>query len=309
MGFTIRNFGRERAAPRLSDDWGIFLQRHPVDGIHLVFGQRPVEDIQIGAEMLFRTGFRDDVHPFLYQPSERNVRGRPVMAAGDGRQDGILEDVLLAQWRVSRDDDVVFQAPLEHVALLITRMVLDLIDADRRFRNGKRLPHLLYGKVADADASGLAGVEDRIERADGLFHGHVRGRPVYQEQVHVVHLKKLEILLRLIDGNVVLQVVLTDFGRDEQLRPVDASLFQRFADLALVPVDPGRIEVGVTKLESLFDHPFALFALQRIGAVAHHRHRVTGKQGQGFHVRLRDVGVNTGFNLDSYVFGDVNSNM
>ena len=58
------------------------------------------------------------------------------------------------------------------------------------------------------------------------------------------------------------------------LRPVYAGLPERFADLALVPVDPGRIEVGVTKLESLFDHPLALFALQRIGAVAHHRHRV-----------------------------------
>ena len=83
-------------------------------------------------------------------------------------------------------------------------MVLDLVHADRRFRNGD-MPLRICSteKVADADTSGLARVEDCVERADGLFHGHVRGRPVYQEQVHVVHLEKLQILLRLIDGNVV----------------------------------------------------------------------------------------------------------
>ena len=84
---------------------------HFVDRRHLVLGQRPVEDIQVGAEVLFRTGFRDDVHALLDQPPERHVRGRPVVAAGDRRQYWILQDVLFAQWRVSRYDHVVFEAP------------------------------------------------------------------------------------------------------------------------------------------------------------------------------------------------------
>ena len=123
--------------------------------------------------MRFRAGLRNDVHALLEQPPERDVRGRLVVAAGDIRQYGVLKDILLAQWRVSRYGHVVFQAPIQHVPLFIARMVFDLVDADRCFRNGAGLFHLLDGEVADADASGPAGVEDRVEGANWFFHGHV----------------------------------------------------------------------------------------------------------------------------------------
>jgi hypothetical protein len=72
---------------------------------------------------------------------------------------------------------------------------------------------------------------------------------VDEEEVHVIEAEALQARVERGEGGVVSLVGVPDLGGDEQLVAGDAGLRDRRADLLLVVVEPGRVDVPVAGLE------------------------------------------------------------
>ena len=142
-------------------------------------------------------------------------------------------------------------AEVLHVALLEVGVALDLVD--RRHHRGaiEKRREVLDHEVADPDRADLAVGEQRLQGAVGL-QGPVerrRQRLVQDQQVDLLDAELAGALLEAVQRLVVSVVADPDLGLQEDLRAVQAGAVHRLADLALVAVGRGGVDVPVPGVE------------------------------------------------------------
>ena len=134
-------------------------------------------------------------------------------------------------------------------------MHLDLVD--RGHDRGAREQPLEVGghDVADADRTDAAVGEQLFERPVGVDDGVEGGRHrlVQDEQVELVDAELAGALVERVQGLVVAVVADPDLGLDEDVGAVDPGRAEALADLALVAVRGGRVDVPVASRQRGFD--------------------------------------------------------
>ncbi|MCY1243200.1 hypothetical protein D9M72_562050 [compost metagenome] len=122
----------------------------------------------------------------------------------------------------------------------------------------------------------LAGLLYLVEGADALGHRHVTAaRPVQEKQVDMVGPQLFQALVDRGEEVAMRIFVDPDLGGEEDVGARHAGIVDGFADLGLVAVDLGRVDMVEAELERFRQHP------QHVGA----------GHAEGTEAERRDVGT------------------
>jgi hypothetical protein len=155
----------------------------------------------------------------------------------------------------------------------------DLVDLGRRAGRDDQLVQLGRAVVADPDGAGQPLVPRGQQFLPGRDQGPVPRRPVDQPEVHILHGQRPEAALEgapLPAGGARRQL-----GGEEQLLARDAAVADRPADLALVAVHGGGVDVAVADLQRRVDGRLAARPRHLPGAEADQRHGATVVERHG----------------------------
>ena len=138
-----------------------------------------------------------------------------------------------------------------HLGLLEVGVQLDLVDGGDDLGHVKQVREVPGHEVADADGADLAVLEQRLQCPVSLERlAEVRRQRLVQDQQ--VDLVDAELAGALVEGvqRLVISVVADpDLGLQEDRRATTLRRVHRFADLALVAVCGGRVDVAVAGAE------------------------------------------------------------
>jgi hypothetical protein len=162
---------------------------------------------------------------------------------------------------------------LNQLALVEEGVVLDLVAEDGGDLGG--LAHHRRGEVADADVADLAGLLQLQHGAEGLLKRHLGVRPMQQEEIDPLGLEVLEAALGGLDQALVGEIGRPDLGGEENGVAVHPGFADAAADLGLVVVHAGGVDVAVAELKGVGHGPLAVFPLQPPGAEPERRHLFT----------------------------------
>ena len=128
-------------------------------------------------------------------------------------------------------------------------MDLDLVHGRDDGGLGQQPVEVIGHEVADADRADLAVGEQRLERPVGVDRAvELAGqRLVQDQQVDAVDAELAGALVERVEGFVVAVVADPHLGLDEHLVAVDAGAADGLADLALVGVGGGGVDVAVAR--------------------------------------------------------------
>jgi hypothetical protein len=128
---------------------------------------------------------------------------------------------------------------------------LDLVDGRDDGGTVEQRGEVVDHEVADADRADRAVREQRLERPVGV-EGPVEGAGqglVEDEQVDLLHTELSGALVEPVQGLVVAVVGDPDLGLEEDVGAVEPRSADRVADLALVAVGGGGVDVAVPGVE------------------------------------------------------------
>ena len=162
---------------------------------------------------------------------------------------------------------------------------LDLVHRGHDGRLVQQRGEVLDHEVADADGADLAVGEQRLQRAvrlQGLVELRRQGL-VQDQQVDPVDAELAGALLEAVQRLVVAVVADPDLGLQEDVGPVDAGVGDGLADLALVPVRGGGVDVPVAGRERGLDRGAGLLRRGLEDTEADGGHLDAVVQGHGGH--------------------------
>ena len=192
---------------------------------------------------------QDDV-PVLHAPAQQDLGDRPSDAAGDVRQDRVIQPPSVGERAVGLDDDAVLPAERRGVAPLQERRQLDLIDGGDVPGGAEQLVQVRHQKVADADRPGALLLVEALQRPPGV-QPLAGDRPVEQVEVDVVQAQALQTGVEGAQRAVVALVVVPELGRHEQLLARDAAGANAGADVCFIAVDARGVDVAVADAQRL----------------------------------------------------------
>ena len=171
-----------------------------------------------------------------------------------------------------------------HLRLNEVGVHLDLVDGGDDAGTVEQRGEVVDHEVADADRADLAVREQRLERPVGLEGPVERAGQglVEDQQVDLLDAELSGALLEPVQCLVVAVVGDPDLGLEEDVGAVEAGSADRVADLALVAVGGGRIDVAVAVTQRRLDGGGGLLrrALEHAQAEGGHRDAVVQLQGR-----------------------------
>lgn len=263
--------------PEVSD-----LLEEARDGLVVVVRKLDLLKVGLDARLCDRLG--DDRVAALDAPGDEDLCGVGVELVGDGLDLRVVYDLglageVVAEGRVGGDVDVVLCAVGDEVVLGEEGVCLDLVDGGGDAGGLDDGVEVLDGKVGDTDRldlalflegeEGLVRVDDRDAAVEGGVLAAVGGGgevgevgalecdgPVDEVEVEVV---EAELGERVVEGSLDeggLVGIVPELGCDEELVALDDGgddLLERGADLVLVLVDLGQVQVTVASLDGNLD--------------------------------------------------------
>lgn len=275
-----------------------------VQGGDLLVGQAPAIQVPVGNDARLGDALGQDGEALLQAPDEQDLLGRLALGLGDGQQGLVLTErgVGAAEGRVGRGVDVLALQVLDELGRGVAGVQLDLVDGGRDLcgLGGQELLHVGDVEVGHADVLDLAGVQKLLQlapRVDKVPVGVVLlqvvwvggAGPVHQVEVEVVGLQVLEGLVEALGDALVPGVV--QLRGQPDLGPGHARRLDAVADLFLVAVGEGGVDVSVAGLKSCLDSVLHLVGLGLPCSKAQGRDLGTRVQGVGL---TRDVSANRG---------------
>ena len=252
--------------------------RDGVDGVEVVVGQTPRQHVQVTTDPTRARRLGQDAarRPALQRPLDEALSD---VAAGSSRYAddcGIFHQlgrvpvehrrgIGRTKRRIRGEVDPVAGAePLEFV-LGPVRVALHLAHAHRDGGVSEQVADFLLAEVADADGFDESPSHEVLHRLPRVQDGRrddgaafvARHRPVHQVQVEVLEFEQLEGLFQRSLDFVGFVVGVPELAGDEDLLAVQLGaledLLESLADLALVLVDAGAVDVEVAGLEGGHD--------------------------------------------------------
>ena len=151
-----------------------------------------------------------------------------------------------------------------HVFLGQVGVQLDLVDRRGDLAFGVQPPQVVRLKVRDADR---AGSSVAVELLQGVPGRHVIAvvpggqRPVDQEQVYVVEAERVQRVVERLTGVIRAVEAIVQLAGNEHVGAVKAGLADGLADLLLIAVHLGGIDVPVPRLQGRSHGPGGVFRL------------------------------------------------
>lgn len=231
--------------------------------LHLVVGEGEVE-LEVVLNARGSDGLGDDGGTALQAPDEENLSGGLALGLSDLSKSLVLGEraVGAAEAGVGSGVDVLLLEVLEELGGGVVGVELDLVDGRDDLGAGEELLEVLDAEVGDTNVLHAARGGKLLELSPGLGEVPVgvvllevigvggRG-PVHEVEVDVVNAEILEgrgdaLFHTLVPGVVKL-------GGDPDLLSRDAGVLDTLANLGLVAVCEGSVDVAVTSEESSLD--------------------------------------------------------
>src|SRR5579859_3967074 len=152
-------------------------------------------------------------------------------------------------------------------------MAFDLVADQGLARRRQRLLDQRECEIRHADVAGEAVALDLAQRADGFGKRYLRVGPVQQEEIDLAQAQPHQTIAGGPLQFARREMARPDLGRDENLAARHARRPQPFADVALVVVHFGGVDVPVAEPERLLDHAGAAPPAQFPGAEPEQRYR------------------------------------
>ena len=222
-----------------------------------------------------RAGLRDHRDPELEVPAQDHLGGRDEVLGRDLGQDGITQPGALER-AVALDQHAAVGVRGQQRRVITGRAPRDLVDRGALAGRRDQLVDLGDAVVAHPDAAAQALVSQREELTPQRHQGPPAWRPVHQPQVDVGHAEGAQALVQVGAGAV--GVARLQLGGDEHLAAVQAAVPDGPADLGLVAVHGGGVDVPVAELQGVRDGLVGAPARQLPGAEPDHRHGDPGTQ-------------------------------
>src|SRR3954454_9800378 len=263
-----------------------------VDLLHVVVPELEVEHVEVLPHARGRDRLRKHDVAALDVPAEHHLGRRPPERVGDPRDHRVVEDVALRDRRPRFGGDAVL--PAVGVDLLVGEVGVQLDLIHRRFDVALGREALEVGdlEVRDADRTGPAVRPELLQRLPGGDEVAVverRKRPVDEEEVDVVEAEVGERPVERAAGVVGLVEAVVELARHEDGGPIETGVADRLADLLLVAVHLGRVDVPVPDLEGGGHGRGGLGGVDLEDTEAELRDRVTVVEvdgGDGTHARF-----------------------
>src|SRR3954451_14832604 len=217
---------------------------------HVRAGQLEVEDVEVLLNPRARDRLPEHNVATLDVPAQCDLRRRLALRFGDPHDRGVVEHLPLGDGRPRLGGDAVLG--VEGTNLLVGQVRMDLHLVDRRGHAGLAVdaPQVVRLEVRDADRLDPTGLVDRLHGLPGLHEVSDAGqRPMHEEQVQVPDVEVLERLIEGLQRVVVRVVAVVELAGHEDVVAVDARRPNRLADLLLVAVHLGGVDVSVADLE------------------------------------------------------------
>src|SRR5579875_186989 len=226
----------------------VLVQRRDVG--HVGVGELEVEELEVLLHALAGDRLREDDVAALDVPAEGDLRGRALEPVRDADEHRILQHVALRDRRPRLGGDAVLPVEVPHVVLRQVRVDLDLVGGRDHGRLGEEPVEVVLLEVRDADRPDLAALVHLLHRLPRLDEvADARQRPVHEEEVDVAEVERLEALLEGAGSGVGVVEAVVQLARDEDLATVDPGGTDGLADLLLVAVHLGGVDVAVADLE------------------------------------------------------------
>ena len=240
--------------------------RNGVNLGNLLIGQAPVVELEVVHDTRRCHALGQYAPSLLDAPEEKDLCRRAGLGMGDRLEDDVLAErrVRAAKGRVAGGVNPLGCVVGDELGAGVSRMELNLVDRrdDVAARVVKKSLEVLDAKVADADGLDLVSPDQFLHLAPGIDKvpvgdvllavvGIRATRPVHQVQVDIAGTQVLE---RGIDGlghTLVVRVV--KLRRQEDLLARDPGCPDALADLLLVSVREGSIDMTIASVERRFD--------------------------------------------------------
>src|SRR6185437_7002646 len=210
--------------------------------------EREVEDLEIGGGVLALRRFGDGGDALLLdEPAQRHLAGGFPVFAADGDQSLIGKDTAARDRRVSREHHAVTLHQGEGCALRQERVIFDLVAEQLGLVPLDRFAQQRDSEIADADEARLAGLAQLGEGAERLAEGHLRIRPMNEQQIDMVEAETLEALLMRALGRTGVKIAWRDFGHEKNLAARNTAVADGAADLGLIAIDLRRVNMAIAE--------------------------------------------------------------
>src|SRR6266516_4084023 len=240
-----------------------------VEAGYFLGGQGEAEQVEVLLDALGAGGPGDDDDADVDVPAEDDLGRGDAVLVGDLGQRAVAQPGALER-AVALERDAAFGVRGQQAGVVPGWAPRDLVDGGPLPRRVDQVVDLADAVVADPDGAGQAVVPGREEVTPQGHQVPAPRRPVHQPQVHVVRAQRLQALRD--GGPRAARVTGRQLGGDEQFGPVHAAVGDGAADLLLVPVHGGGVDVPVADQEGVPGRLVGELALQLPGTKAEHRH-------------------------------------
>src|SRR5215471_8148506 len=159
--------------------------------------------------------------------------------------------------------DAFFAADLARVAVLQERRYLDLIDRRNGVGNGEKLFQMGSNEVAHTDRPRPLLFVKAFEGAPGV-EPLAANRPVDEIKVDVIEAEARKAAVESAQGLVVALVFVPQLGGDEDFLPCDAARSDPVADVGLVAINSGGVDMSIAEAQSRCDGMAGRFPARRL---------------------------------------------
>lgn len=176
----------------------------------------------------------------------------------------ISSKVAPGEWAKGCQKEVFFLAKVTEFVLAEVDVMFDLVAKDGE--EGECFFKQRGRKITDSAVPDEPAFTTRRHRLKRFFEWDVCVRPMDEKEIKVIGVRSLEALLGRSNERIPIQVVVPDFGREEDIFPIQGMVLDGASDLAFVLINPRRIEVPVADLQSIADGVVAGVASEEPGA-------------------------------------------
>jgi hypothetical protein len=285
-------FDKLRAFYPTSDRHLIWIPAHVhvrlgqlVDAQHLGFVQGEVRHLEVLLDSLFRLGLGQDDKVVLKSPAQTDLGRGPLEPLGNILDDGVVQETRICpcERRVGLDGDFLLSTVIDGICFPEQRVDFELVDCRLHLRVLQEVLEMMLEEVTDSDVLHLAFLLQFDQSFPGLppdlavFRALdvllADSRPVDDEQVEVVGAQSFEHLLACQFGLFVSLLSGSNFASDIELASVDVHLFDGQADVLLISVYTGRVDVSVSGHQGQLDRPLALLPPHLVRPESNSRNR------------------------------------
>ncbi|MPN27791.1 hypothetical protein SDC9_175225 [bioreactor metagenome] len=232
--------------------------------IHLICGQREIEDIQILLNVQRTHRSREDDVPFLNMPAQDDLRIGLTVFCSDFREQRFREQRLIAvtQRIPALDDSAIGRNSRFERFLLVIGMAFHLQHGGFDFGKRKHVFQPIRLEVGQADASDFS-------CRNGFFHippcaAIIAKLLMQQQEVDVAGLQAVKHFVDCNCRNALAVVAGPEFGCDPDVLARDAALFHGLSHAALVLISMRGVDVPVTQLERCETSLFRSFVSENL---------------------------------------------